>query len=212
MISSRSVKGLKMEVYFKLKEDITNGTLKDHVSITQKKALELYGVSGTPFREAVQILEAEGWVYSLPNKGVYVSPLTIKEIEEIFEIRNIIECAIAKKVSQSFDDNKRSELQDLIDLMNPDSSVQTDLEFTNLDYLFHKTLNEYSDNKRLFVMTEQLYDMMKRIGNIVLKKPSRREEVIREHKDILQGIIDGNPESAIKNHFNNVEKTIKLNY
>lgn len=206
---SRSQKTLKKDVYIKVKEDITNGVLKDHVSITQKMAQELYGVSGTPFREAVQILESEGWVYSLPNKGVYVSPLTHKDIEDFFEIRSILECAVAKKVSQSFTDEKKEILQKLIDKMKTDTSEQSDLEFTNLDFLFHKTLMEYADNKRLLVLSEQIYDMMRRIGNIVLKEPSRREEVIKEHTDILQGLADGNCESAIIEHLDRAKHKLK---
>ncbi|PIC76125.1 hypothetical protein CSV74_12700 [Sporosarcina sp. P19] len=209
MMYPRSQKTLKKDVYLKVKEDITNGVLKDHVSITQKMALELYGVSGTPFREAVQILESEGWVYSLPNKGVYVSPLTQKDIDEFFELRCIFECAVAKKVSKTITDEKIEVFQKLIDQMHTDTRIQSDLEFTNLDFQFHKRLIEYAENNRLLVLSEQIYDMMKRIGNIVLKGPSRREEVIIEHTDILQGLSNGEYESAITYHLDRAKHKLR---
>lgn len=200
---------LKMEVYSKVKESIIAGHLSDHESLTQKKAQELYGVSGTPFREAVQILESEGWLYSLPNKGVYVSALTFEDVEEIVEIRCILETAIANKVSKVFDDEKNRVLQELIDGMNPDITLQSDLEFTNYDYLFHKTLNEYANNKRLLTMNVEIYDLMKRVGNVTLKSPTRRKAVIEEHSLILQGLINGSPEKAVVNHLEKLKKAIR---
>ncbi|MFD2131468.1 GntR family transcriptional regulator [Pseudogracilibacillus auburnensis] len=203
---------LKMDVYTNLKEAILSGELEDNMSITQRSAQELYGVSGTPFREAIQILESEGLVYSLPNKGVYVSPLTFNDVEEIFQIRKIFETSVAEMVAKDFDEGKYDELSYLIRLMNTDTEEQTKKEFTNLDHQFHKKLIEYTNNSRLMAMNEQIYDMMRRIGNVLLKDAKRRETVIKEHREILAGLETGNVREPILNHLNSVREKIKKYY
>jgi DNA-binding GntR family transcriptional regulator len=80
-------KPLKVQAYTILKEAIIRGILRDNELITERVAQERFHISRTPFREAVQALEAEGWVYSSPYKGAFISPITIKDIHDIFELR-----------------------------------------------------------------------------------------------------------------------------
>lgn len=199
---------LKFDVYIKLKEAILSGDLEDDMSITQRMAQELYGVSGTPFREAIQILESEGLVYSLPNKGVYVHPLTLTDVKEVFQIRKIMETSIAEIVAKNFDQQKYKELKSIIQKMNPDSTKQTRSDFTKYDHLFHKRLIEYTDNNRLMLINEQVYDVMRRVGNILLKEVKRRDSVIDEHKEILKGLKSGNTRDPVIEHLDSVWKEI----
>lgn len=209
----KTTRSLKMDVYTKLKESILNGEFEDNMSITQRLAEKLYGVSGTPFREAIQILESEWLVYALPNKGVYVNPVTLTDVEEIFQIRKIFETSVAEIVAKDFDEKKYDELSFLIRQLNADSNEQSIATFTNLDHQFHKKLIEYTNNSRLVVMNEQIYDMMRRIGNILLTEVvKRRDQVIQEHRDILSGLESGNVEEPILNHLQSVREKIQQYY
>lgn len=208
----KTKRSLKVEVYSNLKEAILNGQFEDDMSITQRLVEELYGVSGTPFREAVQILESEGLVYALPNKGVYVSPVTFKNIKEVLQIRAIFETGIAKIVTEDFDEKKYEELNDLIKQLNTDSNEQSIVKFTNLDHEFHRKLIEYTENNQLMSMNTQIYDMMRRMGNIVLTDVKRREHVIKEHSAILAGLENGNAEEPIIDHLNSVQEHMRKYY
>jgi GntR family transcriptional regulator, rspAB operon transcriptional repressor len=205
-----SYKSLKMQAYHVLKEAIISGTLTDHQMLTERTAMELFGISRTPFREAVQILEAEGWVYSLPYKGIYVSPVNLKDFEEVFELRLILETAIVRKVASRLDEKGFAVLERMVESMQTDSAAQNDYDFTSLDFAFHRTLNNMADNRRLLAMTEQIYDVMRRIGMRVLRRPiARREEIIREHRKILDGLRNGTAEAAVIEHLERVKQLMK---
>jgi DNA-binding GntR family transcriptional regulator len=204
-----SPKSLKLQTYHVLKEAIISGELKDNEMITEKKAMELFGISRTPFREAIQALEAEGWVFSLPYKGTYVSSFYERDIEEVFELRAVLETAVARKVAGRLDQQAYAALEEIICQMTTDAKVQNDYAFTSLDFEFHRALNRLADNKRLLSMTEQIYDVMRRIGMRVLQRPiQRREEVIREHRRILDGLKNGDAEAAVIEHLERVKQII----
>lgn len=212
MVNWKTSISLKTHIYNELKDAILSGELADNMSITQRMAQDLYGVSGTPFREATQILESEGLVYSLPNKGMYVTPLTMKDVEEVFQVRTILETSIAEIVAADFTEEKYNELNDLINALNLDEEAQTRREFTALDHQFHKRLIEYTGNSRLITINEQIYDVMRRIGNVILKKVKRREDVIKEHRDILSGLQTGDVKEPILNHLSQVREEITKYY
>ncbi|MGE8207190.1 GntR family transcriptional regulator [Heyndrickxia sp. NPDC080065] len=148
--------------------------------------MELFGISRTPFREAIQRLEAEEWLISIPYKGSYVSPLTMKDVEDILQIRLIIETAMAKRVAEDITSEQIEILQNIVSQMELVSSIQSDYEFTLIDQKFHKTINQFGDNKRINLMSDQVYDLMRRIAMTVLKSPIRRKEVIEEHLKVLK--------------------------
>src|SRR4051794_11870792 len=85
---------LKMQAFTILKNAIINGIFKDNDAITERIVLEKFKISRTPFREAIQVLESEGWVYTIPYKGIFVNPITLKDIKELFELRLLIEPSI----------------------------------------------------------------------------------------------------------------------
>ncbi|MFC4801319.1 GntR family transcriptional regulator [Neobacillus sp. GCM10023253] len=200
-----SPKSLKAQSYHVIKEAIIKGVLSDHEALTEIKAMELFGISRTPFREAIQRLEAEEWVISIPYKGTYVSPLTMKDVEEILQIRLIIETAMAKSAAENMTNDKIEALQTIMSKMELVSSAQSDYEFTLIDQEFHKTINQFGGNKRLNSMSDQVYDVMRRIAMTVLKSPIRRKEVIDEHWKILEGLKTNDVDKTLVHHYDRVK-------
>ncbi len=140
---------LKMQTHSILKEAIINGSLKDNEMLTEKRAYEQFGISRTPFREAVQMLEMEGWVYTIPYKGTYVSPITIRDIEEVFELRMILEGAVVRKIAKRMEEATIDRLESIVSQMKVNADEQSQNEFLGLDRDFHDVLYEASDNRRL---------------------------------------------------------------
>lgn len=165
----------------------------------------MFGISRTPFREAIQRLESEEWVYSIPYKGYFVSALTMTDIEEILQIRLIIETGIAKQVAKHITNEQIQLLNEINNQLKLDPDIQSDYEFTLIDQKFHKTINEFSENKQLIKISEQIYDFMRRIAmNIVLKEPIRRKKVIEEHQGIIMGLQTNNVEAKLTHHYDRV--------
>ncbi|SFE65589.1 transcriptional regulator, GntR family [Bacillus sp. OV194] len=195
---------LKVQAYNILKEAIINGLFKKNEVITEKRALEEFNISRTPFREAVQSLETEGWLVSIPYKGTFVSPVTKKDIEDVFELRMLVELHIVTKISSSISEKSLEELENIILLMEREMSQGNEEEFIILDREFHKTLYDLAENKRLISISEQISDLFRRIGVQVIHRQNRCEEVISEHKKIVQGLKNGDAVDAMRIH---LEKT-----
>ncbi|MDN4074937.1 GntR family transcriptional regulator [Fictibacillus terranigra] len=195
---------LKVQAYNILKEAIINGLFKKNEVITEKRALEEFNISRTPFREAVQSLETEGWLVSIPYKGTFVSPVTKKDIEDVFELRMLVELHIVKKISSSISDKSLEELENIIFLMEREMSQGNEDQFIILDREFHKTLYDLAENKRLISISEQISDLFRRIGVQVIHRENRCEEVIDEHKKIVEGLKNGDAVDAMRIH---LEKT-----
>ncbi|MBM7716831.1 GntR family transcriptional regulator [Siminovitchia sp. FSL H7-0308] len=197
-------KSLKAQSYHVIKEAIIKGVLTDHEVLTENKAKELFGISRTPFREAIQRLEAEEWLISIPYKGTYVSPLTMKDVDDILEVRLIFETAMAKKVAETITSEQIEQLQNIINKMESVSTKQSDYEFTLIDQEFHKTINHFGNNKKMVSISDQVYDLMRRIAMKVLKSPIRRTEVIDEHLKVLEGLQTNHVEKTLAHHYDRV--------
>jgi DNA-binding GntR family transcriptional regulator len=186
-----SPKPLKIQAYEILKEAIIRGILKDNEMITERRAMELFKISRTPFREAIQSLESEGWIYSIPYKGNYIKPITLEDIEHVFELRIILESSIVNKVLTNMDDESINKLEDLITSMKGKPLEQDDLVFMDLDTEFHRVIYQLTNNKQIINVFEQTSDLIRRIGVRVLHRETRRDEVMAEHKEILLGLKEG---------------------
>jgi DNA-binding GntR family transcriptional regulator len=195
---------LKIQAYNILKKAIIRGIFVDHDVITEKMVQEKFRISRTPFREALQILESEGWVYTIPYKGTYVKPVTLKDLDELFELRLVIEPGILEYLFVNVKDFRTNQLEEVIAKMTTDENVQTNFEFMTLDLDFHNLLYDLADNSRLKVVGEQVSDLMLRVGIRVLNRQSKRAEVIDEHKRIISGLKDGTAKSHLRHH---LEKT-----
>lgn len=77
------------KVYEELKIAITEQVLLPGSVLNERKIAEQLSVSRTPVREAMQMLETEGWVTILPRRGFFVNPITIEEVQEICEARRL---------------------------------------------------------------------------------------------------------------------------
>jgi len=84
-------RSLREKVFYQIQNDILNGVYQPGDSLTEKKLCDELGVSRTPVREAIRQLELVELVRSIPNKGVIVTGISEKDIEEIYVIRMMIE-------------------------------------------------------------------------------------------------------------------------
>ena len=74
-----------------LRDAIKNGVLKPGERLMEIQVAEELGVSRTPVREAIRKLELEGYVIMMPRRGTYVANLSIRDVNEVFEIRTMLE-------------------------------------------------------------------------------------------------------------------------
>ena len=179
---------LRDEVYLSIKEAILTGEMTPGQRLSIGHLLQEIGFSPTPIREALLKLEQEGFVSRLQRGGFIVSRFTKKDIEEIFEIRSLLESYavglamnhIQRKDIQWLEKNIEESEQYI--LKNKLSKVST------LNTEFHDYLNRLSKNDRLLSLINELRDRIYQYRSAILRVPEKAKISIDHHRKMIQAI------------------------
>lgn len=206
-----SYQPLREVVCESLREAIRNGVLKPGERIMEIQLAEELGVSRTPVREAIRKLELEGYVVMMPRRGTYVANMSIRDINEIFEIRTALESLSNGLAAEHITDEELEHLQRLLVIIggyikdgNIEKIVETDIEFHDLMY-------HAARNQRLVGIISNLRDQLTRFRTLSMSYPGRLEATLDEHKAIVEAIANGDRKAASKaaeQHMENSEKTL----
>lgn len=180
------------KIYQSIKDEIINGNFLPGQMLNERKLAESLNVSRTPIREAFQMLETEGWVSIEPWRGVFVKPIAIEDLTEIFSARRIIECRIAEEIIGKITEENLRELEMLIsgqrNLRHPDQLS----EYAQFDQQFHIKMASFTENRILIRWIEDLSDMVRRITVLLLREMEHRfDEAVVEHRAIIKALRDG---------------------
>ena len=138
---------LRSKIYHRLKNAILDGVYKPGESLIEMKLAKELGVSRTPIREAIRQLELEGLVSSIPNKGVVVEGVTMQDVEDIYDIRKMIEGLAARWAAEKITDEQLKELKDILDLMEFFTDKENVEKFSELDSKFHEIIFKASNSR-----------------------------------------------------------------
>ena len=196
---SRGRVSKKLQVYDILKNRIVQNELKPQEYLNEQVLCEDMGISKTPVREALQHLERNRLVVIVPNKGCFVSNISLDLIREVFEIREIYECAAAR-IAASLPDRRQFEAI----LKNHESFRVVDDEGVRKSllsgYQIHEEIVKAAGNSFLTEYYGTILDHILRIRiNFIANFTSQRlHETCEEHKAILRTIIEGKADEAEK--------------
>ena len=171
--------------------DIEPGQVESVVKV----AAEL-GVSITPVREAVMDLANLGIVEVIRNKGFRVPQLTDQDLDEIVEIRTMLEVPAMREAAEKFGDRDPGPFRTLAEDIVLAAEAGDVRSFLDSDRLFHKALLQTLGNRRLVNTVEQLRDQARMQGLQKLTDHGDLTESAVEHLEILEAIISHNGELA----------------
>lgn len=189
---------LRGRVFHQLQNDILNGKYQPGESLVETKLSEEMGVSRTPIREAIRQLELEGLVQSFPNKGVVVTGISAKDIEDIYTIRMMIEGLAARWAVEKITPEELSELEETVELEEFYTFRNDTEHLLKLDSRFHDIIFKASKSRPLMHTLSTFHHYIQRARNLSICSPGRAQKVLDEHKAILKAIMDKDPEKAEK--------------
>jgi len=203
----RNPKSKKVAAYEALKERIINNSLKPGDPLNERVLSEELRISKTPIRESLQQLEKEGLVENVPHKGSFVSRVSVQDIREIFEVREILECAAARGSALNRDLGKLEKIRKKCESIERETG-KTPLSLLKAGAQIHNFMFESLQNKRLIEIYKGLQDHIERIRIHFVHQfdPNRLEEASKEHKEILDALIARDPsraENAVRTHLRN---------
>ncbi|HSV55572.1 MAG TPA: GntR family transcriptional regulator [Magnetospirillaceae bacterium] len=197
----------KVQVYRVLKRRIVQNELKPQEYLNEQMLCDELGVSKTPVREALQHLERDRFVMIVPNKGCFVSSISLDMIREVFEIREIFECSAARFAAAM---PSRECFKELLDT-HESFRVADDEGFRNAllsGYQIHEIIVNSAGNSFLSQYYSAILDHILRIRWTFMTRfgSERLHETCEEHKRILKAIIDGDvfrAEREMRDHLQN---------
>jgi DNA-binding GntR family transcriptional regulator len=155
-------------------------------------------MSRTPVREAIRRLAQEGALVVLPNRGVVVAQLTVEDLEEIYEVREVLEGLASRNAAIRATPEVIGQLESLVERMRETIPPGDENTFSDLDMEFHATIAGASGNSRL----KNLLAGMRTANAVAHFRPDfrphnpRTARSLEEHAELLAAIRDRDPETA----------------
>ncbi len=187
---------LHSRVYNQIRNDILNGVYEPGESLVETKLSEELGVSRTPVREALRQLELEGLVQSVPNKGVTVKGVSQQDIQDIYTIRMLIEGLAARWAAEKIAPHELEELKEAVDLEEFYTKKNDYEHLLQFDTRFHDIIFRASKSMPLTHTLSTFHNYVQKARKVSMSSPKRAEEVLQEHKAILQAIVDKDADKA----------------
>ncbi|MGI6109509.1 MAG: GntR family transcriptional regulator [Eubacteriaceae bacterium] len=175
----------KQIAYDSIKEKILNCEYKPNSFLNEDLLCEDFGVSRTPVRDALGRLEQEHLVTILPKKGFLVAPLTVNEINMVFEGRLLLEPYILTNYCKNLSSEDLNHMNSIISLYKKAIQDQKN-DVYNYDIEFHKCIVNQCTNRYLLRTYNDIENQDRRIR--ILSGDSNEErlfETVNEHKQIL---------------------------
>lgn len=189
---------LTRQAYELIKEAILTWELRPGDILVERQLAERLGISKTPVRDALLMLEQEGFVVKEPYRGTTVAPISLKDAEEIRQLRETLEGLAIRIAAPLFSPADLEEARAHI------SSAETALEqgdatlAAEMVEKFHQLLVQKAGNKRLTQFIQQLDEHSQRLNMVLRQIPGRARRSIEEHKRILAAIEENNPTLAVR--------------
>lgn len=178
-----------------LSEAIVRGILKGGVQLRQDALAAEFGISRIPVREALRKLEAEGLVTFHPNRGAVVSELSRTEVQEIYEIRVLLESKALRLAIPDMTDATLQRTEAILRLLDKATDA---VRWIELNREFHSTLYATANKPRLLQLINTLRTNVDRYVHIYISSLGNREAAQREHRQILEACRRGNQEAAVR--------------
>lgn len=193
----------KEKAYKLIKEAIIARTFAPGQFLSENELSRNLGVSRTPIREALQTLEVEGFVRLIPRKGAQVTEISLKDVDEVYELRLVLECLAGEKLIQHKDEICLQLMKDVLKTQIRIMDEKDPVKFIAADREFHLALIRAARNERMYRFYDSLRDHILRLGIEAVQSPGRFVEVIKEHQAVIAGLENGSYEefkAAIGEH------------
>lgn len=200
--------------YEALRDAITSGALLPGTRLREAALARHFSISTTPVREALRRLDREGLVRLSPNRGAIVAEFDLREILDLFEIREVLECrAVRRAAGQPARDVHRA--QAALAQAAKQVARRDRVEWNRLEVAFHRAINELSGNIELAELTERIHRTVQGMCVRCMREPIYGPEKLRlmhsQHQAILQAVRDGNvreAEARARDHIHDIRDAI----
>jgi DNA-binding GntR family transcriptional regulator len=161
---------------------------REDIRLDERQLAQDFGISRTPVREAMAQLEREGFVRSVPRRGIYVVRKTKREVIEMITAWAALESMAARLITENTLAADIASLRRMFSTFE-DGKIRAHLdEYSEANITFHQTIIRMSGNSVLISLAENLFTHMRMIRRKTIGEKDRVERSIRDHMNIIEAL------------------------
>ena len=204
---------LRDVVFNTLREAILKGDLKPGERLMELQLASKLGVSRTPIREAIRMMEQEGLAVTTPRKGAEVAKMTLKDMEDVLEIRDALDELAVRIACQKITDEQLKQLEDVKELFEKNTQTNNVKNIAEADVSLHDVIYEATGNPKLVTLLNNLREQVYRYRVEYIKDPKNYPTLIAEHEAILDSLKNRDVKNAVEAmhvHVANQAEAVKM--
>ena len=202
---------LSDQIFEKLENDILSGAYQKGDILSEAKLYAELGVSRTPVREALKMLEQEHIIEDC-GKGMRVLGITFQDAEHIYMIRERIEGLAAAECAKNITEEQLNELTELVDLQEFYTMKADSEKVKSIDTRFHEAIYKFSGIPVYYDTLVPLHKRIQKFRKTAVEQKTRASQSADEHRAVLDAIISRDPdkaEEAMKQHVMNAHARLR---
>jgi len=195
-----------------VREMILSGDLEPGEKVPEKELCARFGVSRTPMREALKVLAADGLVTLTPNRGAFVTVLTIEDLADVFPVMGSLEALSGELAATLMTDAEIAEVRTIHTAMVEHFENRDLAAYFELNQRIHEAILEGSRNQTLIAMYRSLAGRVRRARYLANMSESRWQRAVEEHGIILQRLEKRDAKGLaeiLKQHLANKLETVR---
>lgn len=182
--------GLRKRACEAIKRAITEMDIYGHageIRLDERQLSHDLGVSRTPIREALSVLEQEGFVHTIPRRGIHVVRKSKREIVEMITVWAAIESMAARLAAARVTETELAALHALVDAFQEDPSEQIS-EYSRANMEFHKAIIRMGGVDLMTGLTDNLFIHMRAVRAVTMTQDNRAQRSIADHRAIIAAL------------------------
>ena len=203
---------LRDVVFHTLREAILKGELKPGERLMELQLAAKLGVSRTPIREAIRMLEQEGLAVTIPRRGAEVAKMTEKDMQDVLQVREALDELAAEIACECMTDEELAALKQAMEAFEQAVSTRDIKQIADTDMVFHDIIYQATRNPKLVNILSNLREQMYRYRVEYLKDEKNYPILQQEHREMVQGFVEKNKNmvtDSMRRHVENQAAAVK---
>ncbi len=181
----------KAKAYQSLRQAITQMNIygqSNEIRLDERRLCEALGVSRTPVREAMALLEQEGFIRSQPRRGIFVVRKTKAELVEMITVCAALEGMAARLFVENATTEKLELLHAAFDKYTKAELAEHVAEYSDANIVFHQSIVQASGSTLISDLTDRFFIHMRAIRRATMGLGDRADQSVHEHREIIEAL------------------------
>ncbi|MHB1667564.1 MAG: GntR family transcriptional regulator [Thiomonas sp.] len=195
------VASLRDQAYAMLRQAIADADIyqtREEIRLDERVLSEALGVSRTPIREAMTLLEQEGFLRMVPRRGIYVVRKTKREIVEMIQMWAALESMAARLATKRASDEEIRSLRHMFDNFRDTTPAEHIQEYSDANIAFHQAIVQLSKSQVIMEAIKNIFIHVRAIRRMTISQSDRASRSIVDHLGIIEALEQRDTELAEK--------------